>query len=66
MNNAGVYRKKAAKVIGVHPHTLIRWEERGLVRPTRNYNNWRVYQLEEVLRLREMVQTESQLRRTTP
>ena len=60
MNNAQVYRKRAAKVIGVHPLTLIRWEERGLVKPKRNYNNWRVYPLKEVFRLREMVQGESQ------
>jgi len=60
MNNEKVYRKRAAKVIGVHPLTLIRWEERGLVKPKRDYNGWRVYPLKEVLRLREMVQTERQ------
>ena len=60
MTNSSVYRKSAAKVIGVHPHTLIRWKERGLIKPRRNYNNWRVYHLEEVFRLREMVQGESQ------
>ena len=60
MNNETIYRKRAAKVIGVHKDTLIKWENRGLVEPVRDYNGWRRYKLEDVLRLREMVQGEGQ------
>lgn len=60
MNQTRIYRKHAARIIGVHKDTLLKWEEKGLVEPHRDYNGWRMYELEEVLRLREMVIGEGQ------
>lgn len=43
-------RKEAAAVIGCHPNTLVRLEERGLLTPSRDYRGWRTYGREDMAR----------------
>ena len=42
----------AARVLGMHPQTLRKYERLGLVRPSRTAGNMRVYSREEIARLR--------------
>ena len=42
----------AARVLGMHPQTLRKYERRGLVRPSRTAGSMRVYSREEMARLR--------------
>lgn len=42
----------AARMLGVDRSTLYRWEHRGIVRPLRDYRQWRFYRQEDVERLR--------------
>jgi len=42
----------AARVLGLHPQTLRKYERLGLVRPARTAGSMRVYSPEEIARLR--------------
>ncbi|MPY87265.1 MAG: MerR family transcriptional regulator [Luteitalea sp.] len=42
----------AARLLGMHPQTLRKYERLGLVRPTRTLGSMRVYSREELERLR--------------
>jgi MerR family transcriptional regulator/heat shock protein HspR len=42
----------AARLLGLHPQTLRKYERLGLVRPTRTVGSMRVYSVEELQRLR--------------
>ena len=42
----------AARVLGMHPQTLRKYERLGLVRPSRTAGSMRVYSREEIARLR--------------
>ena len=42
----------AARVLGMHPQTLRKYERLGLVRPLRTAGSMRVYSSEEIARLR--------------
>ena len=42
----------AARVLGMHPQTLRKYERLGLVRPARTAGSMRVYTQEEIARLR--------------
>ena len=42
----------AARVLGMHPQTLRKYERLGLVRPSRTAGHMRVYSREEIARLR--------------
>lgn len=42
----------AARMLGMHPQTLRKYERLGLVRPTRRFGSLRVYSRDEVERLR--------------
>ena len=42
----------AARVLGMHPQTLRKYERLGLVRPSRTAGSMRVYSREEITRLR--------------
>lgn len=43
-------RKEAAVVIGVHANSLLNWERRGLLKPRRDANGWRVYSRADLAR----------------
>jgi DNA-binding transcriptional MerR regulator len=44
---------QASEVVGVHPNTLKRYEQKGLIRSKRDYNNWRRFRVEELLELKK-------------
>lgn len=43
-------RKEAARLVGVHPNTLLLWEQRGLVTPKRDWRGWRAYDRDDLAR----------------
>ena len=43
----------AAKVIPCHPDTLRRLERKGVIKAIRDYRGFRVFRLEDLLKLRE-------------
>ncbi|WP_374028999.1 helix-turn-helix domain-containing protein [Bdellovibrio bacteriovorus] len=46
--------KEASKLLGVHPDTLRRWEDKGLIKPMRHpMNRYRLYKREELSRFFE-------------
>ena len=47
-----VFISMAARVLGMHPQTLRKYERLGLVRPSRTVGSMRVYSREEIARLR--------------
>ena len=49
---------EVAKIIGVSPKTIARWEKVGKVRrPKRDWRGWRVYDEGDVLQIREFHET---------
>jgi DNA-binding transcriptional MerR regulator len=47
---------EASEVVGIHPNTLRRLEAKGLIRPARDYNGWRRYEVRDLLELKEKLQ----------
>ena len=48
--------KKAAEILGVNPETLRRWDNQGKLKTKRHpMNQYRVYKLKEVLKLKEKI-----------
>lgn len=45
-----VTRTEAARLAGVHPNTLLLWEQRDLLRPRRDQRGWRVYDRADLAR----------------
>lgn len=43
---------KAAKELGCHPETIRRLERRGILKAKRNYRNFRVFELADVLKVK--------------
>ena len=52
MANEIILISMAARVLGMHPQTLRKYERLGLVRPSRTAGSMRVYSEEEIARLR--------------
>ena len=52
MTDKFVLISMAARVLGMHPQTLRKYERLGLVRPSRTAGSMRVYSREEIARLR--------------
>lgn len=50
----GLYIKQVASMIGVSPTVLRSWEASGLVNPARSSSGFRVYTLEDVIRLQRI------------
>ncbi|MFC1753004.1 MerR family DNA-binding transcriptional regulator [Thermoproteota archaeon] len=49
---------EAARIIGVVPKTIIRWEQTGKIRKAkRDWRNWRVYVSDDVDIIREFYET---------
>ena len=46
--------KDISEKIGVHPATIRRWEEKGLVKVKKSHFGQRVYDDETILRLKEL------------
>ena len=44
---------EAAQLLKAHPESVGRWERRGVLRAKRDYRGFRVFDLAEVLRLKE-------------
>ncbi|MCK4810147.1 MAG: MerR family transcriptional regulator [Candidatus Omnitrophica bacterium] len=45
----------AAKIIGVVPKTIVRWEKAGKIKtPKRNWRGWRVYNSTELKQLKSL------------
>lgn len=53
MDSKGIMVAEAARVLSVHPETVRRWERRGLIKARRNYRRFRVFDLQDVLRMKE-------------
>jgi len=47
-----IFISMAARVLGMHPQTLRKYERLGLVQPSRTVGSMRVYSREEIARLR--------------
>jgi len=47
-----IFISVAARVLGMHPQTLRKYERLGLVRPSRTVGSMRVYSPDEIARLR--------------
>ena len=47
-----IFISVAARVLGMHPQTLRKYERLGLVQPSRTVGSMRVYSREEIARLR--------------
>ncbi len=52
MTNEIILISMAARVLGMHPQTLRKYERLGLVRPSRTAGSMRVYSKDEIARLR--------------
>ena len=50
---------KAAKILNVHPNTLRRYEEKGLITSNRDMNGWRRYNADDLLELKEKLNSPS-------
>ena len=44
-----------AEMLNVHPNTLRNWEKRGLIKPARAWNGYRVYSVELTKKLDELL-----------
>ncbi len=53
--------KEVAEKLGVSTDTIRRWEKKGLIRASRDANNYRIFNLEEVTRLNDKVKGTSKL-----
>jgi len=47
---------EVAKIVGCHRNTLLRYEKDGYVSPMRDNNNYRRYSLQQVLKLKEIIE----------
>jgi site-specific DNA-methyltransferase (adenine-specific) len=48
--------KEAAKILGVNPETLRRWDNKGKLKTKRHpMNNYRVYKLVDIEKLKEKI-----------
>jgi DNA-binding transcriptional MerR regulator len=45
---------EVARRVGVHPSTLRRWHQRGVIQPRRDVNGMRIFSSEDIARLREL------------
>jgi len=52
-NNLTVF--EAAKLIGVSPDTIRRWDKKGLIKAKRSENNYRTFNLEEIKRVHNKI-----------
>lgn len=52
MTDEIIFISVAARVLGMHPQTLRKYERLGLVRPSRTVGSMRVYSPDEIARLR--------------
>ena len=52
MTDEIIFISVAARVLGMHPQTLRKYERLGLVRPSRTVGSMRVYSRDEIARLR--------------
>ncbi len=52
MTHEIIFISMAARVLGMHPQTLRKYERLGLVQPSRTVGSMRVYSREEIARLR--------------
>ena len=48
---------KAAKELGCHPETVRRLEKRGILKAKRNYRNFRVFELADILKVKSERET---------
>ncbi len=48
---------KAAKELGCHPETVRRLEKRGILKAKRNYQNFRVFELADILKVKSERET---------
>lgn len=48
----GITVKEAAKELGCHPETVRRLNRRGILNAKRDYRNFRIFNLEEVLKIK--------------
>jgi DNA-binding transcriptional MerR regulator len=55
MTELGLLIREASQVVGVHENSLRRYEQRGLIRPKRDINGWRRYQLTDLLALKKLL-----------
>jgi DNA-binding transcriptional MerR regulator len=44
---------KAAKELGCHPETVRRLERRGILKAKRDYRNFRVFELADIMRVKK-------------
>ena len=51
---------EVAKIVGLHPNTIIRLERRGLVKADRDWNGWRRFPESEVRKLLTLIQGQPQ------
>lgn len=56
MDSKAIMVAEAARVLSVHPETVRRWERKGLMRAKRDYRRFRVFDLQEVLRMKERME----------
>ena len=47
---------EAAKILGLHPETLRRWDRKGWLKSKRNYLGYRVFDRQEVLKIKERLE----------
>jgi DNA-binding transcriptional MerR regulator len=48
---------EVARRVGVHPSTLRRWHQRGVIQPRRDLNGKRIFSSTDVARLRQLAGT---------
>jgi DNA-binding transcriptional MerR regulator len=57
---SGLMVTQASQILRCHPNTLKRWERRGLINSSRDVNNWRRFDMDEVLRLKKLLDNRGQ------
>ena len=45
----------AAKLLGVHPNTVRRWEQQGKIQSSRTLGGWRLFTFAEINRVRKIM-----------
>lgn len=45
----------AAKLLGVHPNTVRRWEKQGKIQASRTLGGWRLFTFAEINRVRQIM-----------
>lgn len=53
---AGIYIAEAARALNAHPETIRRWERRGLLQAKRDYRGFRVFDPEDILRMKQRIE----------